>query len=129
MTEDNLIKTITDIVIEKTVNQRIPTVVFLSDIDKGGLVKNIIWSIKGGNQEEEKFLSDDWQKVAEIMQTLAEVPLLLKETSDLNEIKTETENFIKEINKGKGAVIINAKGIQVEDFTTKENISIIVLDK
>ena len=129
MTEDNLIKTITDIVIEKTVNQRIPTVVFLSDIDKGGLVKNIIWSIKGGNQEEEKFLSDDWQKVAEIMQTLAEVPLLLKETSDISEIKTETENFIKEINKSKGAVIINAKGIQVEDFTTKENISIIVLDK
>ena len=42
MTEDNLIKTITDIVIEKTVNQRIPTVVFLCDIDKGGLVKNII---------------------------------------------------------------------------------------
>ena len=34
-----------------------------------------------------------------------------------------------EINKGKGAVIINAKGIQVKDFTTKENISIIVLDK
>ena len=127
MTEDNLIKTITDIVIENTVNQRIPTVVFLSDIDKGGLVKNIIWSIKGGNQEEEKFLSDDWQKVAEIMQTLAEVPLLLKETSDLKEIKTETENFIKEINKGKGAVIINAKGIQVKDFTTKENISIIIL--
>ena len=127
MTEDNLIKTITDIVIENTVNQRIPTVVFLSDIDKGGLVKNIIWSIKGGNQEEEKFLSDDWQKVAEIMQTLAEVPLLLKETSDLNEIKTETENFIKEINKGKGAVIINAKGIQMKDFTTKENISIIIL--
>ena len=129
MTEDNLIKTITDIVIEKTVNQRIPTVVFLSDIDKGSLVKNIIWSIKGGNQEEEKFLSDDWQKVAEIMQTLAEVPLLLKETSDLNEIKTETENFIKEFNKDKGAVIINAKGIQVKDFTMKENISIIVLDK
>ena len=33
MIEDNLIKRITDIVIEKTVNQRIPTVVFLSDID------------------------------------------------------------------------------------------------
>lgn len=129
MTEDNLINAITVVVIEKTVNQKIPTVVFLSDIDKGGLVKNIIWSIKGGNQEEDKFLSDDWQKVAEIMQTLAEVPLLLKETSDLNEIKKETENFIKEINKSKGAVIINAKGIQVEDFTTKENISIIVLDK
>lgn len=127
MTEDNLIKTITDIVIEKTVNQRIPTVVFLSDIDKGSLVKNIIWSIKGGNQEEEKFLSDDWQKVAEIMQTLAEVPLLLKETSDINEIKSETENFIREINKGNGAIIINAKGIKENDFTTRENISIIIL--
>ena len=127
MTEDNLIKTITDIVIEETVNQRIPTVVFLSDIDKGSLVKNIIWSIKGGNQEEEKFLSDDWQKVAEIMQNLAEIPLLLKETSDINEIKVETENFIKEINKGKGVVIINAKGAQTNQFLSKDNISVIIV--
>lgn len=127
MTEDNLIKTITDIVIEETVNQRIPTVVFLSDIDKGSLVKNIIWSIKGGNQEEEKFLSDDWQKVAEIMQNLAEIPLLLKETSDINEIKVETENFIKEINKGKGVVIINAKGAQSNQFLSKDNISVIIV--
>ena len=127
MTEDNLIKTITDIVIEKTVNQRIPTVVFLSDIDKGSLVKNIIWSIKGGNQEEEKFLSDDWEKVAEIMQNLAEIPLLLKETSDIGEIKTETENFIKEINKGKGVVIINAEGTQANQFLSKDNISVIIV--
>ncbi len=124
---EEIITKITDIVIQQTIGQKIPTVIFLSDIDKGSLVKNIIWSIKGGTQEEDKFLSDDWQKVAEIMQTLAEVPLLLKETSDINEIKVETENFIKEINKGKGVVIINAKGVQTNQFLSKDNISVIIV--
>ena len=124
---EEIITKITDIVIQQTIGQKIPTVLFLSDIDKGSLVKNIIWSIKGGTQEEDKFLSDDWQKVAEIMQTLAEVPLLLKETSDINEIKVETENFIKEINKGKGVVIINAEGAQTNQFLSKDNISVIIV--
>ena len=124
---EEIITKITDIVIQQTIGQKIPTVIFLSDIDKGSLVKNIIWSIKGGTQDEDKFLSDDWQRVAEIMQTLAEVPLLLKETSDINEIKVETENFIKEINKGKGVVIINAKGAQTNQFLSKDNISVIIV--
>ena len=61
------------------------------------------------------------------MQTLAEVPLLLKETSDINEIKVETENFIKEINKGKGVVIINAEGAQTNQFLSEDNISLIIV--
>jgi len=61
------------------------------------------------------------------MQTLAEVPLFLKETSDINEIKVETENFIKEINKGKGVVIINAKGAQTNQFLSKDNVSVIIV--
>ena len=124
---EEIITKITDIVIQQTIGQKIPTVIFLSDIDKGSLVKNIIWSLKGGTQDEDKFLSDDWEKVAEIMQNLAEVPLLLKETSDINEIKVETENFIKEINKGKGVVIINAKGAQTNQFLSKDNISVIIV--
>jgi len=52
---EEIITKITDIVIQQTIGQKIPTVIFLSDIDKGSLVKNIIWSIKGGTQEEDKF--------------------------------------------------------------------------
>ena len=124
---EEIITKITDIVIQQTIGQKIPTVIFLSDIDKGSLVKNIIWSIKGGTQDEDKFLSDDWEKVAEIMQNLAEIPLLLKETSDINEIKVETENFIKEINKGMGIVIINADGFQTNQFLSKDNITVIIV--
>ena len=65
--------------------------------------------------------------IPEIMQNLAEIPLLLKETSDIGEIKTETENFIKEINKGKGVVIINAEGTQANQFLSKDNISVIIV--
>ena len=43
---EEIITKITDIVIQQTIGQKIPTVIFLSDIDKGSLVKNIIWSIK-----------------------------------------------------------------------------------
>ena len=129
MTEDNLIKTITDIVTEKTVNQRIPTVVFLSGTDKGSLLKNVISKLYGSD---ENIFADysftPWEKVAEIMQTLAEIPLLLKETSDINEIKTETENFITGMEGKKGLVIINLKeNISAADFTIGENISIVVL--
>jgi len=126
MTKDSSLTKITEIIVNETVNKKIPTVVFMS-VKKEDLVKNLFLTLKSGNKDERSFSQEDWNQVAEIMQTLAEVPLLLKETSDLNEIKKETENFIKEINKSKGAVIINAKGIQVEDFTTKENISIIVV--
>jgi replicative DNA helicase len=122
-----LITHITDIVVEKTIKQKIPTVVFLSHIDKGSLVKNIIWSIKDGNKNENTFTSDDWEKIAKIMQNLAEIPLLLKVTSDINDIQKETENFINEMNKRTGIVIIDSDNIQTKDFTTKKNISIIVV--
>jgi hypothetical protein len=42
MAEDSLIAKITDIIIEKAVKQKIPTVVFLS-IKKADLVKNLFW--------------------------------------------------------------------------------------
>ena len=127
MTDNTLITHITDIVVEKTIKQKIPTVVFLYHIDKGSLVKNIIWSIKDGNKNENTFTSDDWEKIAKIMQNLAEIPLLLKVTSDINDIQKETENFINEMNKRTGIVIIDSDNIQTKDFTTKKNISIIVV--
>ena len=61
------------------------------------------------------------------MQNLAEIPLLLKVTSDIQDIQKETETFIKEINKRTGIVIIDYDNIQTKDFTTNKNISIIVV--
>ena len=126
MTKDSSLTKITEIIVNETVNKKIPTVVFMS-IKTEDLVKNLFLTLKSGNKDENTFTEEDWNQIAEIMKQLSDIPLLLKETADLNEIKTETENFIREINKGNGSVIINAKGIQVKDFTMKENISIIVV--
>ena len=128
MTEDSLITKITDIIIEQTVNKKIPTVVFMS-IKKEDLVKNIFRTLKSGNKDENSFTQDDWNQVAEIMKQLSDIPLLLKETTDVNYIKTETQTFIAGMEGKKGLVIINSKEkISEQNFNTdKENIQIIVI--
>lgn len=128
MTEDSLIAKITDIIIEQTVNQKIPTVVFMA-IKKEDLVKNLFWTLKEGNKNESTFTQEDWKQVAEIMQQLSNIPLLLKETIDINYIKTETQTFIAGMEGKKGLVIINSKEkISEQNFNTdKENIQIIVI--
>ena len=130
MADNGLISKITDMVIQQTVNQKIPTVIFLSDIDKGSLLKNVISKLYGSD---ENIFADysftPWEKIAEIMRNLAEIPLLLKETSDISEIKTETENFIANMAEKRGLIIINSKEkISEQNFNTdKENIQIIVI--
>lgn len=128
MTEDSLIAKITDIIIKQTVNQKIPTVVFMA-IKKEDLVKNLFWTLKEGNKNESTFTQEDWKQVAEIMQQLSNIPLLLKETIDINYIKTETQTFIAGMKGKKGLVIINSKEkISEQNFNTdKENIQIIVI--
>ena len=83
MADNNLITKITDIIIEKTVKQKIPTVVFMS-IKKADLVKNLFWTLKSGNKDESTFTEEDWNQVAEIMKQLSDIPLLLKETTDIS---------------------------------------------
>ena len=128
MTENSLITKITDIIIEKTVNQKVPTVVFMA-IKKEDLVKNLFWTLKEGNKNESTFTQEDWKQVAKIMQQLSNIPLLLKETIDINYIKTETQTFIAGMEGKKGLVIINSKEkISEQNFNTdKENIKIIVI--
>ena len=126
MADNDLIAQITDIIIEQIVNQRIPTVVFLSDIKTDNLVKNIIWTIKGGNKDTNTYTPDDWNEVVKIMTDLSEIPLLLQETTNINEIKANTEYFIKEVNSGKGLVIVNSE-VSDMPFTKNKNISIIIV--
>ena len=127
MADNDLITQITDIVIQQTINQKIPTVVFLSDIGKNDFVKNLFWTIKGGNKDTSTFTPDDWKEVANIMTELSEIPLLLQETTNIDEMRTNAECFINEINKGKRLIIIASKDNIFTDipFTKKENISII----
>ena len=128
MTEDSLITKITDIIIEKTVKQKIPTVVFMS-VKREDLVKNLFWTLKSGNKDENTFTEEDWNQVAEIMKQLSDIPLLLKETTDVNYIKTETQTFITGMDGRKGLVIINSKEkISEKDFTKRDNISVIVIN-
>ena len=128
MADNNLITKITDIIIEQTVNKKIPTVVFMS-VKKEDLVKNLFWTLKSGNKDESTFTQEDWKQVAEIMGKLSNIPLLLKETIDVNYIKTETQTFITGMDGRKGLVIINSKeNISDKDFTRKDNISVIVIN-
>jgi replicative DNA helicase len=128
LTENSLITKITDIIIEKTVKQKIPTVVFMS-VRKEDLVKNLFWTLKSGNKDESTFTQEDWKQVAEIMKQLSDIPLLLKETTDVNYIKTETQTFITGMDGRKGLVIIHSKeNISEKDFIQKDNISVIVIN-
>lgn len=126
MADNALITKITEIIVEKTVNQKIPTVVFMS-IKKEELVKNIFWTLKSGNKDESTFTKEDWNQVAEIMKQLSDIPLLLKETHEVDDMKKETEKFIASMDGRKGLVIINSKeNISTTEFTEKRNISIII---
>ena len=125
MADNDLITKITDIVIQQTVNQKIPTVVFLSSVDKGALVKNIIWTLKGGSKDENSFTPDDWSKTAEVMQQLAEIPLIVDEIIEIEVTKNKIIDFINELKTSKGLVVINSDKIKAQEFTTTENISII----
>ena len=125
MTKDSSLTKITEIIVNETVNKKIPTVVFMS-IKKEDLVKNLFWTLKSGNKDERSFSQEDWNQVAEIMQKLSGIPLLLKETADVNYIKTETQTFITGMEGRKGLVIINSKeNLLEQDFTNSKNISII----
>ena len=127
MADNNLIAQISDIIIEQTVNQKIPTVVFMA-IKKEDLVKNLFWTLKEGNKNESTFTQEDWKQVAKIMQQLSNIPLLLKETIDVNYIKTETQSFITGMDGRNGLVIINSKeNISATEFTTSEKISIMII--
>ena len=128
MPDKPLITKITDLVIQQTIRQRIPTIVFLSDITSSELIKNIISRLCGSkNDIFGDTLSTPWAKVADIMEELAEIPLLVREISDTDKMHTDAEGFIGEMKKNKGLVIINSEHVQGKQFTTKENISIMFL--
>jgi len=147
MTDINSIAAITDIIILNTVNQNIPTVVFLSEPLKGDLIRNIIQKIKFSDDkipqpDENDYTQEEWKEISDIMLKLTAIPLIIKETADVDEIQQETENFVNELNNGKGLVIITCpesadnkkirpdnykKEFTPKNFAIGENISIIVI--
>ena len=128
MTKESSLTKITEIIVNETVNKKIPTVVFMS-VKKEDLVKNLFLTLKSGNKDERSFSQEDWNQVAEIMQKLSGIPLLLKETTDVNYIKSETQTFITGMEGRKGLVIIDSKEkISEKDFIQKDNISVIVIN-
>jgi hypothetical protein len=127
MVKAGIISKITDIIIEQTVNKKIPTVVFVSEDDFDELTKSVISRLCGSD---DVFLNPSmtpWAKVAEIMKELAKIPLIVSESNDIDTIKCAIERFIKELNDEKALVIINSGNVTINDFTTGENISIIIL--
>ena len=129
MPENSLLARVTELVTQQTINKKIPTLVLLSEeLSKSDLLKNIVNNLCGNRND---IFSDSssvpWQEISDIMLQLAEIPLLVKETANINDIRIEAESFIKELNKAKGLVIIDSDSFHVNQFTTDENISIIVL--
>ena len=127
MANNDIITKITDIIIKETVDKKIPTIIILSEIERDDLIKSLFWTIKTGNKNEESFTADDWKEVAEIMRKLSEIPLLIKNNYEIDNLKGDIEYFIREIGSRKGIVVINSDKIKEKDFTTTENISIIVI--
>ena len=127
MTDNNIITKITDIIIKETVDKKIPTIIILSEIERDDLVKSLFWTIKTDNKNEESFTADDWKEVTEIMRKLSGIPLLIKNDYEIDNLKEDIEYFIREMGSRKGIVVINSDKIKENDFTTTENISIIVI--
>ena len=119
MTKDSSLTKITNIIVNETVNKKIPTVVFMYE-KKEELVKNLFWTLKSGNKDENTFTQEDWREVSEIMKKLSDIPLLLKETIEIDDIKKETETFIIGMDGRKGLVIIHTNE-NISDFTEKGN--------
>ena len=129
MTEDSSLAWITEIIVDETVNKKIPTVVFLYE-KKEDLVDYILRAIKSNHKELNEYTSEDWKELSEIVDTLSATPLLLKQTTDIDDIRKETENFIAGMDDRKGLVIIHSKeNIPEQEFINhKDNVCIIILN-
>lgn len=129
MAKDSSLARITEIIVDETVNKKMPTVVFLYE-KKEDLVDYILRALKSDHKELNEYKSEDWKELSEIVDTLSATPLLLKQTTDIDDIKKETENFIAGMEGKKGLVIIHSKeNISEQEFINlKDNISIIILN-
>lgn len=116
---------IVDIILNKTIKENIPTVVFLSNIKETDIVKRL-FSIKTQKEyKEEKFTPYDWSKLADTMLKLANIPLVIKQIDSVKNTFNKIYDFNAELKKSIGLVIIECGEY---DFSKIENTKNIVVN-
>jgi len=119
----DVLSKITDLVINNTIKNHIPTVIVISNIEKEDLIKNFICKIRGCEYDETVFTPDDWIEVARLTQELAKIPVHIEKTEKVCDAENKISEFIKELDGNKGIVIINSGKIKC-NFAKPENINI-----
>ena len=114
---------ITELVISQTVKKNIPTLLLLSEISGTELVKTVISILLKKPYDEDLFTSQDWDKLSDIMLKLSEIPLVIKEITDIKLSVKQAEDFFSNITKSNGLVIINCSETDYPNFSVIKNIS------
>lgn len=114
---------ITELVISQTVKKNIPTLLLLSEISGSELVKTVISILLKKPYDEDLFTSQDWDKLSDIMLKLSEIPLVIKEITDIKLSVKQAEDFFSNITKSNGLVIVNCNTTDYPDFLGIKNIS------
>lgn len=123
MPDNNTKDRITELVISQTVKKNIPTLLLLSEISGTELVKTVISILLKKPYDEDLFTSQDWDKLSDIMLKLSEIPLVIKEITDIKLSVKQAEDFFSNITKSNGLVIINCSETDYPDFLGIKNIS------
>lgn len=114
---------ITELVISQTIKKNIPTLLLLSEISGTELVKTVISILLKKPYDEDLFTSQDWDKLSDIMLKLSEIPLVIKEITDIKLSVKQAEDFFSNITKSNGLVIINCSETDYPNFSGIKNIS------
>nr|MCR5265928.1 hypothetical protein [Cyanobacteria bacterium RUI128] len=119
----------TNIILGQTIKDKIPTVVFLSDISISDLTKDVFGKLtKHESFTMESLTPKELLQVAEIMMSLTEIPLIMKEVKDFECTKKQISEFVKELGENKGIIILNCNQYNSETLPKcTGNISIILI--
>jgi len=121
------IKKLVESVILNTVEKNIPTIVFLSEIDEVVFIKSIISTLLKKEYDENKFTPEDWNKLADIMLKLGNIPLVIKMNDSVEKTIEHINNFSTELKDNNGYVVIEYKNNNFSDLNDKKNIVVEII--
>lgn len=122
-------KQITKLVINNSIKNNIPTIIFLSTISSTDLMKNIISTLLNKPYETDKFTPKDWQKLSDIITLLSKIPVLTKDSASIKIMVNQAKDFITSMEKRKGLIIFNtSKTDTIKKLEYGNNIVIKIID-
>lgn len=115
---------IANILLKKTVKEKLPTVVFFSITEEADLIKKIFSLNTKKEYNEQKFTTEDWTTLADLVLGLANIPLIFKHIHSVENTIDQINNFSSEIENKNGLIIIECGEYDFPNISTKENIII-----